>query len=269
MSGTIYKNLALPGRFIYRLSKGIPSGSPFTSILGTCCNFLAWSDFLVDEFGIDASRFGDSMFGDDVVVSVPDDININVKGFCERFKTKTGYGLDPFEIRFVDDDNWKARPSFLKTICYNDLPSRLITDTMISASILRRNGNTRSKYNTLLTGLLFMAPFNFRSMQYIFDFRDWVLRLKRTSSDETDWNDVIPITKKDRRDNFSYKICCRNYLLPCDPNYEKTKDVDLGNKRKSISPALDLYYQGVPSWLIEDHLTDSDRDAIYHLDSSD
>lgn len=38
LSGFVYKNVAIKQRFIYRITRGVPSGSPFTSLVTTLAN---------------------------------------------------------------------------------------------------------------------------------------------------------------------------------------------------------------------------------------
>uniref|UniRef100_A0A2V0RB80 RdRp n=1 Tax=viral metagenome TaxID=1070528 RepID=A0A2V0RB80_9ZZZZ len=249
MSGTITKNLVIPGRFIYRLTKGVPTGSPFTSILDTLVNFLAWSDYLTKYHPRHARRAFCVFFGDDTLVNIPDDMGFDIDQFEQRFAKYTGYSLSPCEIKSFHSPNWEKRPSFLKTIPCNGLPARLITDAMISASIVRRRNNTRCAYRDMVTGLAFAAPFNFHALDYIFDYREWLLRLRPTSGDGIDWHGSLPVSRKDRRDSFSYSKISENYLVPLNPIYELTKDVDLGNKPKQMNTLKHQLASHVPCWL--------------------
>jgi hypothetical protein len=91
MSGTIYKNVALKQRFIYRLRKGLPSGTPFTSVLGTLCNWVLLNYLLRSQ----------KLFG----VSRPDDYSLAVAGddtLIRINKTVTSKDFIPTAEELVD-----------------------------------------------------------------------------------------------------------------------------------------------------------------------
>jgi hypothetical protein len=68
-SHLLFKNVITPGGYVYRLYKGVPSGSPWTSILDSIANFSAFYTSLAHAKG-DASAFNAD------IVTAGDDIKI-------------------------------------------------------------------------------------------------------------------------------------------------------------------------------------------------
>jgi len=65
-TGLIFKNVVVPGGFVYRITKSIPSGSPWTTALGCIVNWLAWA-MIFDEIGVDTHV---TCYGDDTVFGI-------------------------------------------------------------------------------------------------------------------------------------------------------------------------------------------------------
>jgi hypothetical protein len=250
MSGTIFKNLVVPGRFIYKLLKSIPSGSPFTSILTTIVNWLNWSVVLNEEFAEKSNDFKMNLFGDDTIINIPDDIDVFDKykseWWTKTFKETCGYDLDPAEMRSFFDPDWRNRPSFLKTIPNNGLPARLEKDTIMSSSMVKPSRSSWMSYATIASGLAYAAPFNFEGLEYIFALRSWLYN----NSPEVDCPYFIMKKEASRRtseNNITYNLFSRSYLIPLVYGYEYIKNVDLGNKPKQVSFGKRWLEDDVPS----------------------
>jgi len=77
----VFKYLVTPGGYVYRVVGGTPSGSPFTSIVNSLCNWLAQRSTVnrlepVLEVSNKDVRMG--ILGDDSVVCFPDVVNVSV-----------------------------------------------------------------------------------------------------------------------------------------------------------------------------------------------
>jgi hypothetical protein len=240
MSGTIYKNLLVPGRFIYKLLKSIPTGSPFTSILTTLVNWLNWSYLLENEFGWESKKFKMNLFGDDTIVHLPDFCLRKEEWWIQKFKSLCGYDLDPCEVRSFHDSDWTKRPSFLKTIPKYGMPARLSKDLLLSLSFTRRRNKGPHGYVTQVSGTLYNSPFNMEATNFGFKMRTYLWRYCfDTDSDVYKWK--LSKVRRKIEDNFSWRVASSNYTLPLVYNYESTKNVDLGNKPKYVQPGGNIY----------------------------
>jgi hypothetical protein len=253
MSGTIFKNLLLPGRLIYRLSKSIPSGSPFTSILTTLVNWLNWSVLITNNVERKyTTKIRLNLFGDDTIANIPDDAPKELHDeywWKDKFEDLTGYKLDPCVMRTFHARDWFNKPSFLKSMPNYGLPARLTRDTLLSSSMTRNRNKENIFYYSMVTGLAYAAPFNFESLEWIFEMRSWVY--KSIDSFTPQVYERLNSTKlREMRDRITWRVLCTNYLMPLVPEYENVKNVDLGNKPKVMSLTTKLE-MNVPDWIFE------------------
>lgn len=148
MSGTIYKNIAIKQRFIYKITRGIPSGSPLTSLLVTVCNWICLNYTLRKSklFGITSGDdYKLAVAGDDTLIAFTnpetfklehsdkvtttfkDYVNLKVDGDDLNFNEWFGGQLfKPSDIEFS--------PSLLKTIIWQGLPGRRLEDLVRAIS---------------------------------------------------------------------------------------------------------------------------------------
>lgn len=244
MSGFIFKNVATPGRFIYRVLKGIPTGSPFTSIIVSLVNWLNWRAFLYDEGLSQRTRSLVHVFGDDTLVkfdNVPLDMvaDLSEDGWKTRFKKFIGHDLDPVHIRTWSDDRDTA-PTFLKTYSNFGLPARHFRDTMLSATIIKPSNDTYTRYANIIKGLAYAAPFDFKGLEFLERFRRFLLT-KASSQRQHQFDDDVGLTEREinKRIAITYKALSTSFLLPIFANFEIPKNVDNGNKPKGfVTPGL-------------------------------
>jgi hypothetical protein len=253
MSGTIFKNVVVPGRFIYKLLKALPSGSPFTSILTTLVNWLNWST-LVCKYSYYPNDFKMNLFGDDTIILLPNCFGWSETRWAARFKAYCGYALDPCEIKTFFARDWVNKPSFLKTKPNHSLPARDTRDLILSLSFTRgRNKRSYESYRGQVTGSMYSAPFNFAALEFAMNFRRYLTDLSHSDSPALQ-EYVRTESFKRVRDNVSYKVISRNYLVPKIFGYEVTKNVDLGNKPKKVQKGYtvsgtNINIHNMPLWL--------------------
>ncbi|GFM95176.1 RNA-dependent RNA polymerase [viral metagenome] len=69
----VFKNLLIPGGFLFRLNKGLPSGSSFTSLVGSIVNLLILCDLILNyplfkRYNIDPNHIRFLVSGDDFLI---------------------------------------------------------------------------------------------------------------------------------------------------------------------------------------------------------
>lgn len=122
-SGFIFKNLLTPDGVLYKLHNGIPSGDPFTSLIGTIGNII--SQLCVFRMmGINVLDFGAS--GDDSITALSDSTHVDFNKFNDLLSLTFGLKGDgrvtsKFDNYHVDENQC----NFLQTYSFNGLPVRL------------------------------------------------------------------------------------------------------------------------------------------------
>jgi len=246
MSGTIFKNIVTPGRFCYKVLKGIPSGSPFTSILVSLVNWLNWSGYITLKDPFNVLNYHLNVFGDDTLLNIPDSFDSDIGKFSSGFTKFCGQVLSPCEIRSWHALKKEMKPSFLKTISNYSLPCRLLRDTMRSACIIRKSNGSDMRYSEVITGLCYASPFDWDGLEYLFAFRTWLVKRHERVSNLTAGS-ISNAKARERADRITQTVMFRNYLLPLLFSIEKTKNVDLGNK-----PKVNQLGYNMPEWMISD-----------------
>lgn len=245
MSGTIYKNVLTPGRLIYKFMKGVPSGSPFTSILGSLVNWINWTTFLYVKFPHHYMQFHINLFGDDIIINMPDWCDKPADWWAREFMECTGQKLDPCVIKTFHSDKFWKRPSLLKTVPNYDLPTRLFSDTLLSATFVKRRQSSWESYAQHFTALMYSSPFDFYALDWLMRARTYCLN--KMPNKENLWVQWKTTERRRRiEDRFSYKQIVRNYLSCRVYGYEFTKNVDLGNKPKKVQPVYNLFFRYLP-----------------------
>lgn len=218
MSGFIHKHTAIPGRFIYLISKGIPSGSPFTTLITTVCCWLNWS-VIFNKFNIndvDLSVYGDDTFaGLPVDVEIPDDIE-------DQITRILGMKVDPFKIStFTDERHPELGANFLQTYSYYGLPGR-DTDTIFRIMSTPKNISRGYYDNSFkIIGTVFTGPGNLEATELILSFRDW-LRFKAFAKVGAD---PPPAMVGAKAADLTFRLAIRNYFQINSSWYDKERSV--------------------------------------------
>lgn len=148
MSGFIYKNVAIKQRFIYRLTRGIPSGSPLTSIMNTLVNWICLNYTLRKHkmFGIsgpDDYKLG--VAGDDTLIAFLNGDKHELedgKRVSRLFKESVNLRVEPEDLNYNywyggesylhDGRDAEYAPSLLKTTIWHGIPGRRLDDLVKS-----------------------------------------------------------------------------------------------------------------------------------------
>lgn len=148
MSGTIYKNVAIKQRFIYKLTRGIPSGSPFTSLLVTLCNWISINYTLRGSglFGVSGpDDYKLAIAGDDTLIAFTNSKSFKLEhadDVVKTFKEYTNLRTEPDDLNFnewyggelFEPSDIEFAPSLLKTTIWQGLPGRRLVDLVRAIS---------------------------------------------------------------------------------------------------------------------------------------
>jgi hypothetical protein len=219
MSGFIHKQVAIPGRFVYMISKGLPSGSPFTSLINSICAWLIWSYVfkLVNIKNVDLM-----VYGDDTIAGIPG-IQEFPENITDIIKTELGVTVDPFEIStFTSSEDQHLNANFLKTYDYFGFPGRTKEDVMELLMYPKKYSVNKWDNSFKITGTLYTGPGNPLSIDILCEFRDW-LRNTFMAKEK-----VYPF--KNQRGNIAKRISMRTAII----NYYKTPIPCIGDKNNNM-----------------------------------
>lgn len=164
-SSVIFKNVVIPGGFVYRISKAIPSGSPWTTALGCIVNWLTWAA-VFDGLDYDTHV---TCYGDDTVIGA-NVSNCLVHNFTKQWlddRIKQVTTLVAKEIKVFDrdlDPNPLIGPTLLKAFSISGLPARTLEDFFSTFVTGGGSGlrHARTWYDLHMKsrGALYNNPFN-------------------------------------------------------------------------------------------------------------
>lgn len=167
----LYKNIVIPGGFIYRISKSIATGSPFTSIIGTLCNWINLT-LMLNKMKLNKNTY-DSLirtYGDDTLIFFKNFTNYSSLDFLEVCKDLNGQIADPICIKRVKDvPQLEIGYSFLKTQDYYGFAGRTTAETMERALYPEEKWEINSLEGRL-EGSFYNAPFNYKSSDMLRKF---------------------------------------------------------------------------------------------------
>lgn len=148
MSSTIYKNIAIKQRFIYKITRGIPSGSPLTSLLVTLCNWIGLNYVLRKHklFGIESpDDYKLGVAGDDTLIAFTNPKTFKVedsKTIRDTFKKYINFSCEEEDLNLNEwyggelysIDDIEYAPSLLKTTIWKGIPGRRFDDLVRAIS---------------------------------------------------------------------------------------------------------------------------------------
>lgn len=175
-SGFVYKNVLIPGRFVYRLIKGLPSGSPFTSLVGTLVSWLAWST-VFGYIGIIKRRL--YCYGDDFLAKIYQKIGrTQFESLQGLILNVSNLKMDPPRLLANDDFteiDYSDRPSLLKTVDLNGFPVRRWKD-WVDTLVYGRKETDYVDLSYRITGLMYAPPFDHLVTRTLVNLRSWCRR---------------------------------------------------------------------------------------------
>jgi len=169
-SGTIFKNVVTPGGFCFRLSKCLPSGSPWTTALGCIINWLIWSKVLEDVESSHVTCYGDDSQGG--IDTTKFGYNIYDKFWFEsriKLTPMVGKGLQIFD-KYSFPTPYSG-PTLLKAYDCGGMPARKQSDfyeTLLfgGGSGLRHSRSYWDMYEKT-KGALYNNPFSFHTQSVL------------------------------------------------------------------------------------------------------
>lgn len=220
-SSLIFKNVVIPGGYVFRLSKSIPSGSPWTTALGCIVNWLTWAA-VFSEVENDTHV---TCYGDDTVFGAKVDGVMN-HCFNEHWlamRIKQVSPLVPKGFKIFDKDinpTPYEGPTLLKAYSFGNQPARTQED--FYSTILFGGGSglrrARSYWDLHMKtrGALYNNPFNpkleepLRLLQfhtYMITHKSWVVH-------PSAWNEADTQKEANTQFNNSKRIAYNRYLQP-------------------------------------------------------
>lgn len=179
----LFKNIVTPGGFIYRVSKGIATGSPFTSAIGSILNWMNWSR-VADELGIENRQI--RVYGDDTLLFFNGFMHLEHDHLPHLVRALTGFTTDPLIIKRVNDPPSIERAYvFLKTYSFHGFPCKHFDDTALRILYPEFSSKDRCERIDSLNSAFYVSPFNDRAMQFLNYFR-FFLNKKKILSFPTD-----------------------------------------------------------------------------------
>jgi hypothetical protein len=181
MSGFIFKNVVVPGRLIYRIRKGIPSGSPFTSLIGTLTNWIGIRLVLNKSFhfnNLPGKDYHIAVCGDDTLIRLPERFKMDkpLEVYSKDFAEITGFFVKPdnFNFRFSDSIIEEFQPSFLKTFIFHNLPSRRFSALCESLSLPEESKNTIWQYWGFVSSYFQLPICNPKSRRLLVKYSEFI-----------------------------------------------------------------------------------------------
>jgi hypothetical protein len=256
MSGTIYKHVPLRGRFIYRIGKGLPLGSPLTSILGTVCNWILLNYTLLETglFGIeDVDDFGLAVAGDDTLIKFNNQDSFrheDADTFCNSFREKVNLTVKSEDLNFSSwndgggIDEAEFAPSLLKTTIWNGIPGRRVSDLVKSISCPERRVTSYIDVFQILLGYTSLPIYTPKARVLLDKFSKWLGRYVREESGLTETDFTFDVNSESVYFNTAFSLLLTKpqlLLAELDPWYLQKLKMTGGIPMKRTGRIIQLY----------------------------
>jgi len=164
-SGFINKSVVVPGGFVYRVTRSIPSGSPWTTAIGCIVNWLAWCRILEDE---PSHCWRVICYGDDTQLGFRNSFIPNEDYILRKIQERSTLIAKKLtimdnQIGYLRDDYLTNGITLLKAYSIAGLPARRFKD--YAESILYGGSSKRTARSfrdiwMAMKGAYYNSPFN-------------------------------------------------------------------------------------------------------------
>nr|UJH94049.1 RdRp [Nigrospora oryzae unassigned RNA virus 1]UWU44372.1 RdRp [Nigrospora oryzae unassigned RNA virus 1] len=177
ISHTLVKQVATPGGWYYTLTQGVPSGSPFTSLLDSIVNWLVLVDLENQFVGRDGVKQNERLvYGDDFVQgwhhgAPASDV------YVDYARRRWGFIAKPKAIKegFFSCGSTEDSLPFLSVRYPNGLPARPMEDAVRLALLPKRERYTWGGQCLRSSYLSHFPPFDFEVAQYHAEYLGYAL----------------------------------------------------------------------------------------------
>jgi hypothetical protein len=176
ISHFLVKRVVVPGGWIYTLANGVPSGSPFTSIIDSLANWLVLVDLEICSGGLSAPRRNRRrVYGDDFAIAFHAE-SLSKESFIDLafrrwgFVAKESAALEGVAVATTAD----ASLPFLSFRFPNGLPARPIQDALKIGLLPQKARFTYSAQAARTMYLDHFAPYDPETARYHIEYFNWL-----------------------------------------------------------------------------------------------
>jgi hypothetical protein len=194
----LYKNVVLPqSKLIYKISKGISSGHPYTSVVGSLINWLLWSTAINNacpEHVTKQTRL--KCMGDDTLALIP----YSYCSFIEKQIGKSGMKFDTFTHRcgpMCSDDIGESK-TFLKKI-YNNNGLSWDFDSIVDNLLYNHKLKTLDREIQRVRMLMYTAPCFSKSTDLLTQYFNYLVETRIRDGPEKHLSSRLIISEKLKR----------------------------------------------------------------------